>query len=190
MAISRDMFQQISRMLRPLSNRVANSIARAVVLRTDDSAKMQLLQISLQAGETRGGAERFQPYGFSSVPLPGAEAVTLFPNGDRARPLVIAVDDRRHRPTGQDGDTVTMYNSTGAKIFITKDGDIEVQPAPGREVLVRSEGGSTDQLVTKADFENHVHATAGTGTPSPPIVNPAAAPPYPSFVYTTKLKAE
>jgi len=73
MPIARDMLDQMRHLLRPIATRVVNSIARGVVQLVDDSVKMQLLQLGVLSGETIDGAERFQPYGLSSVPLPGAE---------------------------------------------------------------------------------------------------------------------
>jgi phage baseplate assembly protein V len=126
--------EQLRRALRPLAVRIANSIARATVQLADDSKKLQLLQLGVLAGETIDKAEHFQSYGFSSVPLAGAEAVVIFPNGDRSHPLVVGVSDRRYRIVGSQPGEVTVYNNTGASMTMTKDGDIVVTPAPGRSI--------------------------------------------------------
>jgi len=155
--IGRDVLEQIRHLLRPLQVRIANSIARAVVNLVDDAKKQQMLQLGVLATEDIDDAENFQTYGFSSVPLAGAEAVVLFPGGDRAHPLVVAVADRRYRPTGGQAGEVVVYNSAGAKVILQADGDIEVQPAVGREVFIRSSGGTADRLVKKAEFDGHTH---------------------------------
>lgn len=188
MGIDRDTLGHVRSLLRPLANRVANAVARAVVHLVDDDKKLQLLQVGALADETIDGAEHHQPYGLSSVPLDGAEAVVVFPNGDRSHPLVVAVSDRRYRPTGSEPGEVTVYNNTGAKITMTKDGDIEVQPATGRKVLVRSEGGDSEPLVTLSEFLNHTHLTAGTGSPSPPSEITPSVPP--GFDGTQVLESE
>lgn len=166
MAIGRDHLDQLKHLLRPVATRIANSIARGVVQLVDDSKKMQLLQIGVLADETvegAGGAEHFQPYGFSSVPLVGAEHVVLFPNGDREHPMVIAVADRRYRPTGRPSGEINVYHYRGAKIRMLEDGNIELYPGPGGEVLIRDDGGSVDRLVKKSEFDGHTHP-AGTLT--------------------------
>jgi len=140
MAISRDLLDQLRHLLRPLSTRIANSIARAVVQVVADGSKLQVLQLGVLEGEDVDDGERFQAYGFSSVPLAGAEAVVLFPNGDRGHPLVVAVDDRRHRPTGGEPGEVTVYNDKGATVKITRDGDIIITPAPGKTVKICDDG--------------------------------------------------
>jgi len=184
--MDRGAMAQIERMIRPLVTRVANSIARGVVQLADDGKKLQLLQLGVLAGETVDGAEHFQPYGFSSVPLGGAEVVVVFPNGDRSHPLVVATSDRRYRPTGSQPGEVVVYNNTGAKVTITKDGDIKLSPAAGRSVTVDDGSGGTGPLVTQAQFLNHTHLTAGTGSPSPA----SAISPTPTLTGTTLLKAK
>lgn len=147
--------------LRPLATRIANTVARAVVELADDTKKLQLLQVGALAGETIDGAEHHQPYGFSSVPLAGAEAVAVFPNGDRSHPLVIVASDRRYRPTGGQPGQVTMHHYSGAKVTMLANGNIEVQPGPGGEVLIKDAAGAVDRLVKKSEFDGHTHP--GTG---------------------------
>lgn len=189
MGVDRDMLGQLRQLLRPLATRIANTVARAVVQLADDGTKLQLLQVGVLAGETVEGAEHFQSYGFSSVPLAGAEAVVMFPGGDRAHPLVVSVSDRRHRPTGGEPGEVVVYNHVGASVKLTKDGDVVVRAAPGREVLVDDGSGATEPLVKRSEFLAHGHATAATGPVSPPVLAPAPSPPN-DFPGTAALKAK
>lgn len=195
MGIDRDMLRQLQHLLRPLATRVANTVARAVIHLADDDKKLQLLQLGVLAGETVGDGEHHQPYGFSSVPLGGAEAVVVFPNGDRSHPLVVAVSDRRYRPTGGAGGEVTMYHYKGAKVRMLESGDIEITPGPSGKVLVADVGGTPVELALKSDVEavdekyaTHIHndstsaatkgpVRAGTITPSggsPPFIDGTA----------------
>lgn len=167
MPITRELVEQLRHLVRPIATRVANTAARAFVQLVDDSTKMQLLQIGVLNGETIDGAEHFQPYGFSAVPLPGAEAIAIFPNGDRSHPLVFAAADRRYRPTDGDPGDVIMYGYQGAKVIMKATGDIEIQPAPGHEVLIRDAGGTVERLVKKGEYDAHTHPAPG-GATSPP----------------------
>ena len=139
MPITKDQLDQLRHLLRPLATRVANTVARAVVNLVDDSKKMQLVQLGVLADEPVAGAsgagcEHFQPYGFFSVPFPGAEAVVIFPNGDRTHPLVVAVSDRRYRPTSgkpgevglrtDEGDEIRL--ARGHAIVLTTSGQIQL----------------------------------------------------------------
>lgn len=187
--MKRDALEQLRHLLRPHATRLANMVARGVVQLVNDGTKLQLLQLGVLAGETvegANGAEHFQSYGFSSVPLTGAEAVVIFPNGDRSHPLVIATSDRNYRPTGNQPGEVVVYNNTGAKITITKDGDIKVKAAPGRQIIADDGSGGTGPLVTQAQFLNHTHLTAGTGPP----VAPTAISPTPTLTGTTVLQSK
>ena len=89
--MDRALFEEIRAMMRPLAMRVANTVARGVVQLVDDTTGLQFLQLGVLATEDVDECERFQEYGITSVPLEGAEAVVLFPDGDRTRPLVVGV---------------------------------------------------------------------------------------------------
>lgn len=148
--------------IRRLRVRVENTVARAIVTVVSDAQKLQSVQLGVVAGETVDDGERFQQYGFSSVPMPGAEAVVVFPGGDRGHPLVVAVDDRRYRPRdGEPGD-VRLYHKDGAIITLRENGDIVVSAKSGGQVLVDDGGGGTEPLITKSQFDAHFHPT-GTG---------------------------
>lgn len=188
--MARSMMDQINHLLRPLRTRVANLVARATVQLVDDDKAMQSVQLGVLAGEDVDDGERFQPYGLSSVPLAGAEAVVVFPGGDRGHPLVVAVDDRRHRPTGLEAGEVAVYNNAGAQVLLTKDGDIVVTPAPGRHVLLGSEAATAAAaLATElADLKTRIAAWIPVPMDGGASLKPVfAAWPTPG---ATKVKAE
>lgn len=167
--IGRDVLDQVRHLVRPLAIRIANTFARGVVRLVDDTGKMQRVQLVALDGETIDGAEHVQPYGFSSVALPGpgTESFVVFPGGDRAHPIVIAVTDRALRPTDRPGGEVTIYNERGAKVILRGDSpDVEIQPGPGGQVLVREEGGTVDRLVRKSDHDGHTHPAGTLVAPS------------------------
>jgi phage baseplate assembly protein V len=178
MGLPRELLDEVGRFVKPMATRLANSIARAVVTRVDDSKRVQSVQLGVMAGETLDDAEHFQPYGFYSVPFEGAEAVVVFPNGDRAHPLVVVVADRRYRPTdGEPGEAGLHNHIAGVRIRLMPDGDIELQPAPGQQVFVRTEGGTADRLVTRTEFNAHVHGPgSGQAAGGDPVTGNTAAP--------------
>jgi phage gp45-like len=81
------------------------------------------------------------------------------------------VSDRRYRPTGGEPGEVTVYNNTGAKITLTKDGDIIASP---RRVVTSSSDGAAALATRREALRVPIdgHATAG-GPVSPPMVAPA-----------------
>lgn len=120
------MIDAIRRMIAPLQTRIANMVSRAVLSRVDDSKRMQIVQLSILDDEVHDDIERFQNYGFTSVPQEGAEAAVIFVGGGRDHGLAVAVDDRRYRVKGlQDGE-VAVYSDQGDKIVIKRGGTIEI----------------------------------------------------------------
>ena len=99
----------IARMMAPLARRVRLMVARAVVTSIADGGKIQSAQVKLLDGEVCNSVDRVQNYGFTSVPLPGAEAIFLSLGGDRDHGIVITADDRRYRIKGLQGGEVAIY---------------------------------------------------------------------------------
>lgn len=175
MGIDRETLEQLRHLLRPFLTRMVNMVVRGTVQLVDDSTGQQGLQVGGYVGGPNDGAEHWQPYGFSSVPLAGAEHVTIFPHGDRSHPLVLQVSDRRYRPTGGQPGEVTVYNSAGAKITMTKDGDIVAEPASGRQVLLGGAAASDGAVMgNQRDTAEQTFLTALTAyvTAIKPITDP------------------
>lgn len=137
--MDRGLLREIGHLLRPLATKLANVVGRGVVQRVNDGRKLQLVQLGVLATETVDGngegAEHFQPYGFASVPLAGAEGVVLFPNGDRGHPLAVVIADRKYRPTGGEPGQVTVHHYKGAKMTMLENGNVEVTPGPGGKIV-------------------------------------------------------
>lgn len=147
------------KLLRPLKVLISNMVSRGVVSRVDDAKKMQLVQVGLLADETRDDVERVQNYGFTSVPLEGAETVVLFVGGRRDHGLAVAVDDRRYRLTGLADGEVAVYDQTGSKIVLKANGDVEIVPSSGFVIV------TGDVQADGVSLKAHTHA-AGTLTNS------------------------
>ncbi len=152
------MIDTITRLLAPLRNRVANMIARAVVQLVNDGAKLQALQIVVGSEETREGVERFQEYGFSSVPLAGAEAVVVFVGGRRDHGLVIAVDDRRYRLKDLEPGEVALYTDEGDYIHFKRGGIVKIKA--GTKVTWDTPAIEWGQPATDAAVKGTTYRTA------------------------------
>jgi phage baseplate assembly protein V len=126
----------IRRLMAPLHTRVVNMIARGIVKRVDDAKKAQVLQLGILADEVKDDVERLQNYGFTSVPLEGAEAVIVFPGGKRDHAVTVVTEDRRYRIRNLESGEVAVYDQTGSKIVLKANGDIEVTPSSGVTKLV------------------------------------------------------
>jgi len=111
----------LERWIAPLKRKVMLMISRAVIESVDDAAKMQLIKASLLADEVVDEVERFQNYGFTSKPFPGAEALFVGIGGERENGAIIAVDDRRYRLAGLEDGEVAIFDDQGQKVVLHRD---------------------------------------------------------------------
>ncbi len=116
----------IRRLLAPVARRLRLLVSRGVVRGVADASRLQTVQLDLLADEARDNVERFQAYGFSGHPLPGAEAIVVAVGGSRDHLVAIAVDDRRYRPTGLQPGEVCVYDDLGSRITLKRGGVIEI----------------------------------------------------------------
>lgn len=114
-----------SRLLAPIARRIRLMTARAVITLIDDAAKLQGVQVKLLADEVGDKVERFQNYGFTSHPKPGAEGIYLALGGDRGHGVLVVVDDRRYRLHLEEGE-VAMYSDEGDSVIFKRGRSIEV----------------------------------------------------------------
>lgn len=175
------MIDALARFLAPLARRVDNMVARAVLKRADDSTDTQLLQLEVLEGETRDGVERFQEYGFTSVPREGAEVAVVFVGGRRDHGLAIGVEDRRYRIGNLSAGEVAVYNDTGAKVVMKANGDIEVIPKAGQKLKVTADVEITGDLTASGEvtgngvaLSTHTHTVAGANSGGTVVFTPVA----------------
>lgn len=114
------MVRMFNKLIQPYARRIRLSVSRGIVRLVNDALKIQEVQISLLADETRDQVERFQNYGLTSVPLSGAEGVFLSVGGSRDHGIVIAIDDRRYRLKGLAAGEVALYDDQGQAIHLKR----------------------------------------------------------------------
>jgi phage baseplate assembly protein V len=161
-------------------------VSRAVLTLIDDETTLQELQARILGDELLDELERFQQYGFTSVPHPGAEAITLSVGGHRSHTVVINVDDRRYRLKGMKGGEVALYTDEGdyihfqrGKIVKMKAGnelilDTPIVRALGRieaqdDILDRAGSGNARTVRGMREvFNDHDHPGDSGGTTGQP----------------------
>lgn len=111
----------VRRLIAPVARRLRLVVSRAVVRAVTDSLRMQAVQIDLLADESRDNVERFQNYGVTSHPHPGAEAIVVAVGGSRDHLVAIAVDDRRYRLSLAEGE-VALHDDLGHVVHLTRSG--------------------------------------------------------------------
>lgn len=179
--------ENVWKVVAPLKQRVSNMVARAVLRVADDAKKIQIVQVDLLDGETRDDIERFQNYGFTSVPREGAEAAVIFVGGRRDHGLCIAVDDRRYRLKDLEAGEVAIYNDAGARVLLKASGEIELTPKPGQIISLASNveisgnlnasgtiTGTTDVVGGGKSLKTHTHGVVGANGSGPVVFVPAA----------------
>lgn len=172
----------VARMLGPLARRIGNLLARGTVAAVNASGKMQALQLRLLAGEVKDSMEHFEPFGFTSKPMPGAEALAAFLGGDRSHGVVLVVADRRYRlQTLQDGE-VALHDAFGNHAHFKADGTLAVAASTKVAIdspLVTMTGSlqvagtitaAVDVVASGKSLKTHVHSgvehgVSNTGQP-------------------------
>lgn len=105
---------------------MAGALARGVVVLANSARMLQSLQLRITAGEFKDDMEHLEPYGFTSCPHSGAEALAGF-LGDRSHGVVIMVADRRFRLKGLKPGEVGMYTDEGDYLVFKRGRVIEVE---------------------------------------------------------------
>lgn len=133
---------------------------------------MQTVDARLLHNELLTAIERFQPaYGFSSVPLPpdqdgkkAAEVIAGFINGNRSHPVVIAIDDRRHRPQNWQPGEGGLYDDQGQQVYLSRSG-IKITGGTNKLPLTVTVGNATltiaDGKITAKVNKTAVQVTDG-----------------------------
>jgi phage baseplate assembly protein V len=102
-------------------------LVRGTVVLVDSARKLQALQMRLTAGEVKDGLEHFEPYGFTSNPLAGAEGIAAFIGGDRSHGVLLVVADRRYRIQGLEPGEVVIYTDEGDKVHFKRGRIIDIE---------------------------------------------------------------
>lgn len=120
----------LGRIMAPMQRKLSQMVGRAVLRAINDGTSTQTVQLELLKDELYDGVERFQEYGFTSVPHAGAEAVMVSIGGTRGHGIVIAVDDKRYRIKSLENGEVAIYTDEdqdgGHRIHLKRNKEIEL----------------------------------------------------------------
>ncbi len=97
------------RLTAPIFRHLRQIVTRGVVRLVDPAQLLQELQIEALAGEVLDHVEHFEPHGFTSNPLAGAEVLLFSLGGGRSHNVAGIVTDRRYRPKGLAPGEVALY---------------------------------------------------------------------------------
>ena len=105
--LMRDIF---NRLIQPFHRRIMLMIGRAVLTVVDADRKTQLIQVEALDGEVIDAFEHIEPYGYTSHPRPGAEAILVSVGGMRQHSVAVVVGDKRYRIQGLSEGEVCIYS--------------------------------------------------------------------------------
>ena len=93
-------------------------IRRAVLRLLNAAKKFAEAQVTSLGGQPISGVECFEPYGFTSAPLTGAEGLLLEVGGASDHGVLICCGDRRYRLTALGNGDVAIYDFRGQTIIL------------------------------------------------------------------------
>lgn len=149
----------LGKMLAPIARRLGNMLARGSVAAASGAGKMRTLQIRMMSDETKDNVEHFEPYGFTSEPIRGAEHVTAFFDGDRSHGVTIVVADRRYRLQGLKAGEMAIFDDQGQKVYLTRTG-IVIDGA-NLPLVIQNVPTATVKAATKVRFETPLLEVTG-----------------------------
>jgi phage gp45-like len=100
-------------------------LARAVARGIIDSPQIQLVKLDLGGNEVKENVERLQPYGLSTFPPSGGQAIVAFISGNREHPICLVVDDGATRAKVLDGEVI-LYSKHGNQVKLKSAGKISI----------------------------------------------------------------
>lgn len=136
-------------MIAPLERKLSLMMGRVIIRMVSDAGGLQAMQVSATKDELRDSVQRFQNYGMTSSPLPGAQGIIVFLSGNRDHPVILAVDDPRYRKKCEPGEVV-IYTDEGDEIRLKRGRKIEIITG---ELIVKAE--------TKIRFETPLVEATG-----------------------------
>lgn len=142
MISERNILKRLGQLERKLMARARSIVRRATIGNLDSEADGQTVQATTLADETRDAVELFEPYGFTSAPPAGSEALVFNVGGDTAHPVALAAGSRAVRLVGLASGEVAVYSNAGSRIVLREDGSIDIFPAGGQVVRLGGEGGN------------------------------------------------
>ncbi len=171
--------REFAKLLAPLARRIRLMAGRAVLTLINDATKMQGVQVMLLDGEVCNNVDRVQHYGFTSVPLPGAEGIYLALGGSRDHGAIVADEDRRYRIKGLQGGEVAIYTDEGDKIVLKRGNVIEITAATKvrmvtpllevtGEIKDRCDADGMTMAGMRGTYNGHVHPGDSGGTTGTP----------------------
>ncbi|MDZ7804344.1 phage baseplate assembly protein V [Thiohalophilus sp.] len=124
-----ELMRAIQRSLQPVHRKIRMMLTRGVVQLVEPATLLQQLQLKALGGELLDNIEHWEPYGYTSRPHPGAEALLASLGGDRDHTVAVNVADRRYRLKGLAAGEVALFTDEGDVIHFKRNNEILIDTA-------------------------------------------------------------
>jgi phage baseplate assembly protein V len=164
-----------------LWRRIQLVVGRGRIKTSNDAGNVQMIQVQLGADEIRDNTPRLAEYGFTSNPLPDADAVIIFAAGDRSNGVIIATGDQRYRLRNLAPGEVALYSDEGDYVRFQRGRKIKIVAGTSVEIdtpLLKVSGDVIDNYQTnvhtmaqmRSIYNTHTHSgvQTGAGNSGPP----------------------
>lgn len=156
--------------IRRLESRLASMVQRGVVSTSADDEGIPGQQAKGIGGRPLDALEYMQPQGLYFRPVVGAEGVILCPTGQTSGAVLVNASSRGASPGGEgvpEGAGGLHYAGT-FKLYLANDGTLHLGEKDASDFVALASKVQADLDALRDAFNSHMHATAGTGAPSPP----------------------
>jgi len=156
-------------LLNSILNRIRLLTRLAVLTLTDSSGGIQIVQVKTGTDETLTDIEHREPYGFTSRPHKGADAIVVAFGGNISHSLALMISDRRNRLKDLAEGEVALFDDQGQSIVLRRSG-IEITTALGctinGDVAVNGNTTFTGTVTAngKSIDESHKHTDVQSGS--------------------------
>ncbi|WP_081434694.1 phage baseplate assembly protein domain-containing protein [Gluconacetobacter diazotrophicus] len=124
-------------------NSIKHEQARIHMVKKESLSMDTQTDTSVSYSQIRGvgnGTYNYVPivsnYGFTSVPLSGADAITLNPYGRDDNKLVIGTHDARYHPIGLSAGETQIYDDAKQSVYLTSGNDINITSNQSLNIIV------------------------------------------------------
>ncbi len=114
-------------LIAPLEEALVEVLRRALLTLSQPAKPLQQMQGTAIDDTPLDGEEYYEPYGFTGVPLKGAELIAAEMEGKREDVIVLVAADRRYRPTDLTQGEVCVYTDEGDRVHFKRGNTIHIK---------------------------------------------------------------
>ena len=137
--VNRDVAMFVRKMVDKVISRLRGLVTRASIQDSTVTGQGQVVTARMLQGETRPGAEYFEPYGIAGAVPEGSTGVALAVGGSRDHVIVVCASPKGGTPEGRQAGEVDIYSRFGQRIRLHLDGSISLLPDGTGQVYLGSD---------------------------------------------------